>query len=63
MKIGGGDKKTFVLNGSGVASVCVELSENARFEVCNTFGAIVRSDEAKAGISRISVPLGGHVVF
>ena len=44
MKIGGGDKKTFVLNGSGVASVCVELSENARFEVCNTFGAIVRSD-------------------
>ena len=63
VKIGGIDRKTFVLNGSGVPSVCVELPKNARFEVRDTFGATVGSDEAKAGISRILVPLGGYVIF
>ena len=62
-RIVGDGKKTFVLNGSGVPSVCVELPGKARFEVRHTFGAAVRGGEADAGISRISVPLGGYVIF
>ena len=61
--VGGDGKKTFVLNGSGVPSVCVELPEKARFAVRDTFGATVRGGEAGAGITRISVPLGGYVIF
>ena len=63
VRIGDMEKITFVLNGSGVPSVCVELPEKARFEVRDTFGATVCSGEAGAGISRMSVPLGGYAIF
>ena len=63
VKVNGVDKKIFVLNGSGVSSVCVETSEKVHFEVRDTFGATVRRGESNPGISRISVPLGGYIIF
>ena len=63
VKIDSIDKIIFVLNGSGVPSVCVEIPEKVRFEVRDTFGSTVQRGEANPGISRISAPLGGYIIF
>ena len=55
-------KPTFVLNGTGIASVCVELPCAASFEVRDTFGTPVRRGKADSGLNRLPVPPGGYVV-
>ncbi len=55
-------KPTFVLNGSGVASVCLELPEKADFKVHDMYGSVVRDGRSEPGLVRMSVPLGGYVV-
>ena len=62
VSIGDLEKPTFVLNGTGIASVFIELPCNASIEVHNTFGALVSRENASAGVIRLSVPLGGYVV-
>ena len=57
------DKTTFVLNGTGFASLCLELPREASFEVRDTFGAHVRRGTLAAGLNRISVPLGGFAIL
>ena len=56
-------KATFVLNGTGIGSLCLELPCEASFEVRDTFGAQVRREKLAAGLNRVSVPLGGFVIL
>ena len=57
------DKTTFVLNGTGIGSLCLELSGETSFEVRDTFGGHVRRGSLAAGLNRVSVPLGGYVIL
>jgi alpha-galactosidase len=57
------EKTTFVLNGTGIGSLCLELPRDASFEVRDTFGVHVRRGRLAAGLNRVSVPLGGFVIF
>ena len=56
-------KATFVLNGTGTGSLCLELPCEATFEVRDTFGAQVRRGKLASGLNRVSVPLGGFLIF
>ena len=56
-------KATFVLNGTGIGSLCLELPCEASSEVRDTFGAHVRWENLSAGLNRVSVPLGGFVIL
>lgn len=57
------EKPTYVLNGTGIGSLCLELPRVATFEVRDTFGARVRRGNLSAGLNRVSVPLGGFLLL
>ena len=57
------EKTTFVLNGTGIGSLCLELPREASFEAYDTFGAQVRRGKLASGLNRVSVPLGGFVIL
>ena len=57
------DKTTFVLNGTGIGSLCLELPGETSFEVRDTCGGHVRRGNLAAGLNLVPVPLGGYVIL
>lgn len=57
------DRRTFVLNGTDSAELCVDVSVGGVLEIFDTFGMLCERRDVEAGIVRLPVPRAGFAKF
>lgn len=63
VRVPSADRRTFVLNGTLDNKVTVDLPQEARVEVFDTYGSGIGTVLLKAGMSRLNVPPAGFAQF